>query len=144
VTTKNNQTTVQLEIGNRIWLVDDESDVCFVLQKVLSENGYVVDSYEDPLLALEKFKGDYYSLVILDIKMPKLNGFALYREIKRLDKKVKVCFLTAGEMYYGVYSDIFSLLPANCFIRKPIENEELMRRINEIIVDETASLKQAT
>jgi DNA-binding response OmpR family regulator len=93
VTTKNNQTTVQLEIGNRILLVDDESDVCFVLQKVLSENGYVVDSYEDPLLALEKFKGDYYSLVILDIKMPKLNGFALYREIKRLDKKVKVFFL---------------------------------------------------
>jgi DNA-binding response OmpR family regulator len=124
--------------------VDDESDVCFVLQKVLSENGYVVDSYEDPLLALEKFKGHYYSLVILDIKMPKLNGFGLYREIKTLDKKAKVCFLTAGEMYYGVYSDIFSSVPANHFIRKPIENEQLMRRINEIILDETASLKQAT
>jgi DNA-binding response OmpR family regulator len=71
--------------------------------------------------------------------MPNLNGFALYREIRRLDKKVKVCFLTAGEMY----SDILSLLPANCFIRKPIGNEELMRRINEIILDETATLKQA-
>jgi DNA-binding response OmpR family regulator len=104
----------------------------------------VVDSYEDPLLALEKFKGHYYSLVILDIKMPKLNGFGLYREIKTLDKKAKVCFLTAGEMYYGVYSDIFSSVPANHFIRKPIENEQLMRRINEIILDETASLKQAT
>ena len=144
MTIKNNQTTVQLDIGKRILVVDDESDVCFVLEKVLGEKGFVVDSYEDPLLALEKFKAHYYSLVILDIKMPELNGFALYREIKRLDKKVKVCFLTAGEMYYGVYSDIFSLLPANCFIRKPIENEELMRRINEIIVDETASLKQAT
>jgi DNA-binding response OmpR family regulator len=140
VVIKDNQTTVQLEIGKRILLVDDESDVCFVLQKVLSENGYVVDSYEDPLLALEKFKGHYYSLVILDIKMPKLNGFALYREIKTLDKKAKVCFLAAGEMY----SDILSLVPANCFIRKPIENEELVRRINEIILDETASLKQAT
>jgi len=140
VVIKGNQTTVQLEIGKRILLVDDESDVCFALQKVLSENGYVVDSYEDPLLALEKFKGHYYSLVILDIKMPKLNGFTLYREIKTLDKKAKVCFLTAGEMH----SDILSLLPANCLIRKPIENEELMRRINEIIFDETASLKQAT
>ena len=71
--------------------------------------------------------------------MPNLNGFgfALYREIKRLDKKVKVCFLTAGEMYYGVYSDIFSSVPANHFIRKPIENEELMKRINEIIADDT-------
>jgi DNA-binding response OmpR family regulator len=104
----------------------------------------VVDSYEDPLLALEKFKGHYYSLVILDIKMPELNGFELYREIRRLDKKAKVCFLTACEMYYGAYSDILSLLPANCFIRKPIGNEELMRRINEIILDETATLKQAT
>jgi DNA-binding response OmpR family regulator len=78
--------------------VDDESDVCFVLETVLGENGFAVDSYQDPLLALEKFKPHSYNLVILDIKMPDLNGFALYREIKRLDKKVKVCFLTAGEI----------------------------------------------
>ncbi|MGB6530847.1 MAG: hypothetical protein WBF33_22300, partial [Candidatus Nitrosopolaris sp.] len=64
----------------------------------------------------------------LDIMMHELNG---------LDKKVKVCFLSAGEMYYGVYSDIFSSLPVDCFIRKPIENEELMRRIKEIVVDKT-------
>jgi two-component SAPR family response regulator len=60
----------------------------------------------------------------------------MHREIRRLDKKVKVCFLTAGEMYYG-YSDIFSSVPAKCFIRKPIDNEELMKRINEIMVDDT-------
>ena len=117
--------------------MDDESDVCFVLETVLDENGFVVDSYDDPLIALEKFKVDLYTLVILDIRMPELNGFQLYREIRRLDKKVKICFLTAGEMYYGAYSDIFSSLPANCFIRKPIENQELMNRINEIIADDT-------
>jgi DNA-binding response OmpR family regulator len=71
---------------NRILLVDDESDVCFVLEKVLIEYGYVVDSYEHPLLALEKFKAHSYDLVILDINMPELNGFALYLEIKRLSK----------------------------------------------------------
>ena len=130
-------TTVQLEIGRRILVVDDESDVCLALEMVLGENGFVVDSYQDPLLALEKFKPHSYNLVILDIKMPDLNGFALHREIKKLDKKVKVCFLTAGEMYYGVYSDIFSSVPANHFIRKPIENQELMNRINEIIADDT-------
>ena len=81
------------------------------------------------------FKTNSYNLVILDIRIPGLNGFALYREIRRLDKKVKICFLTAGEMYYG-YSDIFSSLPANYFIRKPIDNEELMKRINEIITDD--------
>jgi DNA-binding response OmpR family regulator len=121
----------------KILLVDDESDVCFVLEKVLGEEGYMVDSYENPTLALEKFKAHAYDLAILDIKMPNLNGFALYREIKRLDKKVKVCFLTAGETDYSVYPDIFPSLHVNCFIRKPIENAELMKRINEIIVDDT-------
>jgi DNA-binding response OmpR family regulator len=126
---------------NRILLVDDESDVCFVLEKVLIEYGYVVDSYEHPLLALKTFEAHSYNLVILDIKMPELNGFALYREIKRLDTKVKICFLTAGETisYYEVYSDIFSSLPANHLIRKPIGNEELMKRINEIIADDTTT-----
>jgi hypothetical protein len=61
-----------------------------------------------------------------------------YTEIKKLDKKLKICFLTAGEMYYGIYPDIFSSLPANRFIRKPIDNEELMRRVREIIVDDAA------
>ena len=119
----------------RILLVDDESDVCFVLEKVLGENGFVVDSYENPTLALEKFKAHSYDLVVLDIKMPDLNGFALYREIKRLDKKLKVCFLTAAEMYYNEYPDIFYSLPSKYFLRKPIENEKLMARINEIIAD---------
>jgi DNA-binding response OmpR family regulator len=119
--------------SKRILIIDDEPDVCRVLEWVLHVNGFTADSYEDPFLALENFKANLYDLVILDIKMPELNGFALYREIKKIDKKAKACFLTAGEMYYGVYSDIFSSLPANCFIRKPIDNEELVKRINEII-----------
>jgi DNA-binding response OmpR family regulator len=137
VVIKDSQTTVQREIGKRILVVDDESDVCLALEKVLGENGFAVDSYEGPFLALKRFKAHLYDLVILDIKMPELNGFGLYREIKRLGKKVKVCFLTAGEMYYGAYSDIFSSLPANHFIRKPIDNEGLIERINEIIADNT-------
>jgi DNA-binding response OmpR family regulator len=140
VVIKDNQTTVQVEIGKRILVVDDEPDVCFVLETVLSENGFAVDSYQDPLLALKRFKTHLYDLVILDIKMPEINGFELYREIKRLDKKVKVCFLTAGEMFYGPYSDIFSSLPANCFIRKPTENQELMNRINEIIAQDISHI----
>jgi DNA-binding response OmpR family regulator len=121
----------------RILVVDDESDVCLAIERILDMNGFKVDSYQNPRLALQKFKTDLYDLVILDIKMPELNGFVLYREIRRLDKKVKVCFLTAGEMYFGVYSDIFSSLPANYFMRKPIDNEELMKWISEIILDDT-------
>jgi DNA-binding response OmpR family regulator len=120
-------------LSKRILVVDDEADVCVGLEKVLDDNGFTVDSYEDPVLAGENFKAGLYDLVILDIKMPELNGFELYRKIKRLDKKVKICFLTAGEMYYGVYLDIFSSLPANSFIRKPVENKELLRRIDRIL-----------
>ncbi len=70
-----------VEMVKGILIVDDESDICFVLEKALGANGFMIDSYEDPLLALENFKPHSYSLLILDIKMPDLNGFALYREI---------------------------------------------------------------
>jgi DNA-binding response OmpR family regulator len=119
-------------MSRKILVVDDESDVNRSLREVLEPNGFKVDSYEDPLMALENFRTRYYDLAILDIKMPEMNGFSFYREIKKLDKNLKICFLTAGEMYYGTFSDIFSSLPANCFIRKPIGNEELIRRIDEI------------
>ena len=47
---------------------------------------------------------------LLDVKMPKMNSFELDREIRKLNDKVKVCFLAAGEMYYGMYADIFDAL----------------------------------
>jgi two-component system, OmpR family, response regulator ChvI len=122
-------------LSGRLLIVDDEPDVNIALAKVLERYGFMVDSYRNPLSALDNFKRHYYDLAILDIKMPGMNGFSLYREIKRLDKGLKICFLTAGEMYYGVYSDILSSLPANHFIRKPIENQELLYRINEILED---------
>jgi DNA-binding response OmpR family regulator len=127
-------------LSRRILVVDDEPDINTTLEKALEQNGFKVDSYECPLIALENFKPHCYDLVILDIKMPEMNGFSFYREIKKLDKNVRICFLTAGEMYYGVYSDIFSSLPANCFIRKPIGNEELIKRVNEIINDVTIQI----
>jgi len=125
-----------IEMSKRILVIDDELDVNITLRKVLEKNGFIVDSYENPFLALENFKPHYYDLLILDIKMPKMSGFSFYREIKKRDDKLKICFLTAGEMYYGSYSDIFSSLPANCFIRKPITNDELLKHIDRIMYGE--------
>jgi DNA-binding response OmpR family regulator len=113
-----------------VLIVDDEPDVKLALKIALEENGFEVDAFDDPVIALEHFKKGVYDLLILDIKMPKMHGFELYREIRKVDSQVKICFLTAGEMYYGAYTDIFN---ENQFIRKPIENKELINRVNEII-----------
>ena len=113
-----------------ILIVDDEPDINLLLKICLENNDFQVDAFDDPILALDNFKKGVYDLLILDIKMPKMHGFELYREIRKIDNKVKVCFLTAGEMYYGAYADIFN---ENTFIRKPIENKELVNKVNEII-----------
>jgi DNA-binding response OmpR family regulator len=113
-----------------VLIVDDEPDVNISLKVTLEENGFQVDAFDDPILALDNFKKGVYDLLVLDIKMPTMHGFELYREIRRIDNEVKICFLTAGEMYYGAYADIFD---ENQFIRKRIENKELINRVNEMI-----------
>ena len=98
-------------MSKRILVVDDEPDVNITLRKVLEKNGFIVDSYEDPFLALDNFKPHYYDLLILDIKMPEMNGFTFYREIKKLDGKMKVCVLTAGGCILGHILTYFLHLP---------------------------------
>ena len=118
---------------DRILVVDDELDVNISLHMVLESNGFKVDSYSDPREVLQNFNPGVYGLIILDIKMPHLNGLALYRELKKIDHKAKICFLTAGEMFYGDYSDIFNSVGADGFMRKPIENQKLVERVRKII-----------
>ncbi len=118
-------------MNKRVLLVDDEPDLNLTLKMVLEENGFKVDSFTDPLSALENFKGEtagIYELLILDMKMPGVNGFELYRQIKKIDDKVKVCFLTASVMDYEQFrKELFPALDNNCHIQKPIENEVLMK-----------------
>jgi DNA-binding response OmpR family regulator len=121
-------------MNKRVLLVDDEPDLNLTLKLTLEENGFRVDSFTDPLSALENFKANLYDLIILDIQMPGINGFELYRQIKKIDDKVKVCFLTASEMYYEEFrKELFPALDNDCYIQKPIENETLIKRLNEIL-----------
>jgi DNA-binding response OmpR family regulator len=123
-------------MNKKVLLVDDEPDLNLTLKLNLEENGFKVDSFTDPLVALENFRGEagQYELLILDMKMPQMNGFELYRQIKKIDDKVKVCFLTAGEMDYEQFrKELFPALDNNCYIQKPIENEMLIKRLNRIL-----------
>lgn len=117
----------------RVLIVDDEPDVNLALRIVLEDNSFIVDSFNDPLRALENFKANLYDLIILDIKMPKKDGFEVYKEILKIDNRVKVCFLTAGDINYRSLKGTFPTLDENQFIRKPIENIELIKQIHKII-----------
>jgi DNA-binding response OmpR family regulator len=87
-------------MSKRILVVNDEPDVSTTIRQVLEDNGFKVDVFNDPLLALSEFKRGAYDLILLDYKMPSMNGFKLYTEIIKIDDKVKVCFISAYEECY--------------------------------------------
>jgi DNA-binding response OmpR family regulator len=118
----------------RILIIDDEDDVNLVFKVVLEDSGFKVDTFSKPVLALENFKNGLYDLVILDMKMPKMDGITVYQEIRKLDDKVEICFLTAGDVNYEVFAKEFSTLnKEDRFIRKPISNEELVKRVKKLL-----------
>ena len=88
-------------MNTRIFVVDDEPDVKLALKVALEENGFEVDAFDDPVEALDSFTKGLYDLLILDIKMPKMHGFELYREIRRIDNEAKICFLTAVLTFFN-------------------------------------------
>ena len=125
-----NQTTRR----RRILVVDDEYDLCMVYQMVIQDAGFECISYIDPVKALKEFRPDYYDLILLDIKMPVLNGFELCKKIIELDRTVHIVFITASEEYYKQFrSQHFPELGKINYIQKPIGNEELIRIANMII-----------
>src|SRR5947209_14773133 len=127
--------------NNRILLVDDELDITTVFTLALEDNGFEVDAFNDPLQALSGFKSGSYDLALIDYKMRNLNGFELYREIRKIDERVKVCFITAFEVYHEELKNRFQPSSISspehkeedvkCFIQKPIDIDELVKRIKE-------------
>ena len=115
-------------------VVDNEYDITFTLQTGLEDGDFDVDAFTDPELALSSFKPGIYHLVILDIVMPKMDGFELYEELKKADPGVKICFLTASEMYHEEMRGVeHCALNKDLFLQKPISNDDLIREINNKI-----------
>ncbi|MDQ3872922.1 MAG: response regulator [Thermoproteota archaeon] len=117
----------------RIAVVDDEPDITTIINKGLERYGFTVDTFNDPRAALERFKPSYYDLVIIDIRMPRINGFDLYRELKKIDSGIRVCFLTAFEIYYEEFKKMFPTIDVKVFIRKPVSMSNLVSQVNAII-----------
>jgi DNA-binding response OmpR family regulator len=114
----------------RILIVDDEPDITNSYSLCLEDTGlFEVDTYNDTVEALSNFKSNAYDLVLLDIKMPLMNGFELYKKIKKLDSKVKVCLMSAFHKNSDAFREKFPTLNTECFIPKPIQINELVKRI---------------
>ena len=118
-------------------VVDDEPDNSTIFKIALEDSGFEVDAFNSPIVALSAFKPDYYDVLIFDIRMPIMNGYELYEKVKKLDDKVKVCFLTAyGEHYTEEFKARFTYTSSFSniyFIRKPIMLDDLVKKVNEII-----------
>ena len=127
--------------GRILLVVDDEPDITLAFSMGLEDNGFTVDAFNDPLSALESFKEEKksYALALLDVNMPKMNGFELYNEIRKIDDKVKVCFVTAFDIQREEEGDLKALGTSNdekpAIIRKPITIDDLVKRVNAELSD---------
>jgi len=117
--------------NKKILLVDDEPDITLAFKIGLEDQGLVVDVFNDPISALSSFKQGLYGLALLDIKMPKLDGIELYREIRKADDKVKICFMTAFDIQIEILNEALSTLGLKkpIVIRKPITIDNLIARV---------------
>jgi DNA-binding response OmpR family regulator len=113
----------------RILLVDDESDILGVLKRGLEAKGFRVDAYDSPQEAIDYFKPNVYDLAILDIRMPGLNGFALYRQMRKIDPSLTACFLSAFEIHPEEFKKVFPSMAdsVKTIIKKPVTISNLIK-----------------
>ena len=110
-----NEFVKSLESGNndkksRILLVDDDYDIVFTFKKALEEySQFEVDTFTDPIQALSRFKVNMYDLLVIDIRLPNMDGFELYDKLKEIDNQVKVCFMTAFDINVKALQAVFPL-----------------------------------
>ena len=121
----------------KILVVDDEPDITFSIKLVLETNGFAsVDTFNDPADVISKYNnqpGTMYDLLIIDILMPRINGFELYEKIKKIDNNAKVCFITAYRMYFEALRQMYPDYEVDCFMDKPFENEDLLGKVASAI-----------
>ena len=114
----------------RILIVDDEPDITSSLKIGLERKGFQVEAFNDPRKALGEFKANHYDMIFLDIRMPQMNGFELYRELRAKDQKVPIAFLTAFDVYQNEFKKMFPDMKVDRLLRKPIGIAELVAYVN--------------
>ena len=120
----------------RILIVDEEKDIGLTFKIILENDGFDIDYYADPTEAVEQFKPKRYDLTILDINMPKINGFELYDQLKLRDSNIKTLFITAlstVERYNTHNIEVYPLMGKRHFMAKPVRTNEFMDQVYSLI-----------
>lgn len=120
----------------RIFVVDDEADVVFTIKNVLESSSFEVATFVDVDSALKKYRPGCFDVTILDIKMPKMNGFELYVKLKDMDEEIKVIFLSALSdlrNYSVLKNEVYPKWGQRHFVKKPIENKDLIEEVNLLL-----------
>jgi DNA-binding response OmpR family regulator len=121
----------------RILIVDDDLDITYTFKEAFEEanriggnrTSFYVNAYNDPLLALSEFKPDFYDLILVDINMPKMNGFDFCVKVFEVDINPRVCFMSSGLVNQEALKEQYPSLSFGCFIKKPITMENLVRKV---------------
>jgi DNA-binding response OmpR family regulator len=121
----------------RIMFVDDEKDILSTVKRGLeSNNAFTVETFssgESALQAFESHPENYYDLVITDIRMPKMNGFELYRRIKEKNQSMKIAFITAFEINKEEFNKVMPSVNVIDFISKPLSISSLITKLKSML-----------
>jgi YesN/AraC family two-component response regulator len=123
----------------KLMVVDDEKDILRIIKRDLeasNNNTFKVDTFYSGELALQAFDSrpkDYYDLILTDIRMPKMNGFELYRRIKEKNPSMKIAFITAFEINKEEFNKVLPSIDVKDFIIKPISMSDLIVKLKSIV-----------
>ena len=117
----------------RILIVDDDQGTTLPFKMGLENQGFTVETFNDPKLALLNFNSGSYDLSLIDVRMEGMNGFELVQELKQIDKSLKVCFITSFKAYYDSLLEEYPNMDHRCFIQKPISIEDLLKHIESVL-----------
>jgi CheY-like chemotaxis protein len=130
-------TREQQRFWKKILIVDDDADLTMTFRAVIEDSNNDVEvnkrievyTSNDPVIALSEFKPNFYDLLLVDINMPRMNGFELCEKILAIDINVRVCFMSTGEINREALREIYPTRQEGCFIRKPVTIDYLLERI---------------
>lgn len=118
-------------MGNKILFVEDEEDLTLIVTDTLRGQGYEVVTAADGIAGLDRFKSDGADIVVADVMMPKMDGFSMAKEIRKLSPTVPLLFLTAKSTIDDVEEGFE--IGANDYLKKPFDLRELIVRIKSLL-----------